>query len=636
MAMTHRSPSKTLAPIPLKSTARPLVWIRILLVVVTLAAFARLCTAEFTNWDDPQTTYANPHLNPATPSHIAWFWVHSYMDIYAPLTFSIWGSLRSIAKMPVSNEMDIPINSWVFHTTNVLLHIAAVLAAFELLRRLVRRNGAAAIGALLFALHPVQVEPVGWVSGMKDVLCGLFSLIALWQYVVYVEKTGGEKTEDRRQKTEERGGGPASHYIAALIALLLALFSKPTAIVTPFMALIIDWWLLRRDWKKALAALWPWLFLSVIFAVVAKIVQPAPNAVWPVSWRPIVAADALAYYLYKLVFPAWLTVDYGRNPDVLMGSSWRYWTWIVPLVAAAGIWLLRKRARWLVAGGLLFLICLLPVLGLVPFDFQLYSTVADHYLYLAMIGPALVAAAVLARWWRPGNVVIACIILAALGTRAFAQASHWQDTLALFRHTLAINPRSSLSHQNLGTYFIDLGVGTTKNAELCRSIQQARLRQGRDADAKQAAADANYYTELAQKDWLKGKAHTEMAVKIRPTWPILHMNLATVMADLGQYDQAMAQLQIVADMKQSYPARVRDLYGSASFTRGMAAYKRHDYRQATIEFSAGALGTPPDILSSHALQILAKRVVKDVSAITPSPSSQPQAPVPPPPSMPSR
>lgn len=600
MSRTSTAKSPAIAPEKI-STERRLLWIRLLLIAVTLAAFCRAMTADFTNWDDSQTTYANPHLDPPTLGNIGWFWSHAYMDIYAPLPFTMWGGLLLISKLPVPDQMGVAFNPWIFHAANLLLHIIAVLAAFELLRCLVKHKGAAAVGALLFAVHPVQVEPVAWISGAKDLLYGLFALIALWQYVQYAQAAPASHEQNETTR-------PPVHYILASLAFVLALFSKPTAVVVPLLAFVIDCWLLRRSWRKSLAVLWPWFVLSVLFAVIAKLAQPAPNVEWSYWSRPVVAADALAFYLYKLIYPVHLAVDYGRNPGWLMHSSVRYWTWVVPVLVALGMWLARKRARWLAAGGLLFLICLLPVLGLSPFDFQLYSTVADHYLYLAMIGPALVAGSLLAQWWRAIHVVIAAIVLAALATGTFLQTRHWQNTLTLFQHNLAVNPHSGLSHQNLGTYYMHLGVMQTQRAEFWQSVEQANLRQGHLKDAHEAQQEAETLTADARRNFLNGQLQTRLALQIYPTWPVLNINLAEAMGDLDEYDQAMAQLRAVDQMKQSYPPRVRQQYGSRWFDEGMTAYQRGEDRLAVKYFAQGALGQPRDILSSHAIMILGRKL----------------------------
>src|SRR5207302_490970 len=128
-----------------------------------------------------------------------------------------------------------------------------------------------------------------------------------------------------------------------------------------------------------------------------------------------IAGDALAFYLYKFVCPTALTLDYARKPAWMINHVWFYWTWLAPAGAAAAIRLWRPGRRWLGAAALLLLAGLLPVLGLVPFEFQGYSTVADHYMYLAMLGPSLAGAWLLARYPGPTGAGIAAVVLGMLG-----------------------------------------------------------------------------------------------------------------------------------------------------------------------------------------------------------------------------
>jgi tetratricopeptide (TPR) repeat protein len=608
--MTHSKlqPGSLLPPSG-EAGSTKLAWIRILLAVVTIAAFARLCTADFSNWDDPRTTYDNPRLDPPSAEHIAWFWTHPYMDIYAPVPFTVWGILRSVGKLPSADEMGIDINASLFHTANLLLHLVSVLAAFELLRRLTGHAAASAIGALLFALHPVQVESVGWVSGMKDVLYGMFALIALWQYVMYLQKT-----KDRRQETEEGGSGPASHYIAALIALLLALFSKPTAVVTPLLALVIDYWFLRQNLKKAIASLWPWFVLAIPFAVVAKVVQPPAEVyAWSVWSRPLIAADALAFYLYKLVYPAHLAPDYGRNPPVLLHSTWRYWTWAVPVGVALLICALRKRVKWLLPAALLFLICILPISGLTPFDFQYYSTVTDHYLYLAMIGPALAAAMLLKRWWGAAPAIIAAIVLGVLGVRTSAQTAYWQNSVALFEHTLKINPQSGVARERLGAFYDKRGLEYSKKVDESNRQAIALARAGDARQAAMKAAEAEAYKELALNDWRNAEKQYTLALKENPRWPVLRLNLSGALANQRKYDQAMEQLQAIIDMQSSLPPSLRGGYETRWFNLGMEAYKRGDDKKAAEDFQLALREVPGDAVSSRALQIVKHKIQEAAS-----------------------
>src|SRR5207244_11687944 len=129
---------------------------------------------------------------------------------------------------------------------------------------------------------------------------------------------------------------------------------------------------------------WIWLALAIAGAIVAKLSQPARFAgiVVPLWTRPFIAGDALAFYLRKLVWPLRLGVDYGREPAPTLASHWPYVTSIVPITIAVMLWIKRRAWTPALAGAVVFGLGLLPVLGFVPFDFQIYSTVADHYLYL--------------------------------------------------------------------------------------------------------------------------------------------------------------------------------------------------------------------------------------------------------------
>src|SRR6202012_806581 len=141
-----------------------------------------------------------------------------------------------------------------------------------------------------------------------------------------------------------------------------------------------------RTWRQIWRSLWPWAVLAVACAAVARLAPPAPHIATEVAlWqRPLIAVDALAFYMGKLAWPASLAVDYGRRPAVVIRSHIYYLTWLAPAAVAALLWAFRRRAQVLVAASLVFLAGVAPVLGLVRFDSQDYSTVADHYLYLPM------------------------------------------------------------------------------------------------------------------------------------------------------------------------------------------------------------------------------------------------------------
>jgi protein O-mannosyl-transferase len=417
-----------------KDASRREVW---LLVLLVLLVFGRICAHGFTNWDDNLTLSQNPDFNPPTVHSVLHYWYTPHLSLYIPATYTIWGFLTYLSSFG-SSDYATP-NPWIFHTASVLIHLASALIVFAILLRLVKNQWAAFLGAAIFALHPVQVEAVAWASGAKDLLCGMFSLLAIWQYIRFVQ-------QDRKSRIV---------YLFATLALVAALLSKPTAIITPFLALVVDHWLLGRSWRENFKSLWPWFVLIVPIAVIARLVQNIEGVPFTPLWaRPLIYTDAMAFYLCKLFWPMHLALDYARTPTYAMSQGWIYWTWIFPAIAALAI-LIFRRHRWLVAGALLFLIAWLPISGLSTFLFQYYSTVADHYLYLPMFGIAVIVAFFIAEHpslrWPTGLIVLLLAIL------SFIQAGYWRNDETLYRHALAISPRSFVSHTNLSTVLISQG-----------------------------------------------------------------------------------------------------------------------------------------------------------------------------------
>jgi Tfp pilus assembly protein PilF len=410
-----------------------LLW-RLALVIAVLISFAPLYTADFTQWDDRYNIVENPRLNPPTWAGVAYHWTHTAYDLYIPVTYTAWAGLAWLGYVAEPDAAGSHLNPYLFHAANVLLHAGATLLVFEILRRLFRRDLAAACGALVFALHPVQVEAVGWVAGFKDVLAGFLSLAAI---VFYLDE---ETTKSQPIK-----------FAAAVFLFILAILSKPIAMVVPVIALSLDVILHRRPIKQSFLRFGIWLPLSIACAVMSKLVQPAKYdfVLVPFIDRPFIAGDALAYYFYKLIWPAHLGLDYGRSPHQTLTSGQPYFTWIIPFVIAVLLWMKRRTWPTLAAGGAIFLMALAPLLGFASFDFQLYSTVADHYLYLPMLGAAVVLASIAPR--KANGVYLSiwfsiCCVLAVLTWR---QARVWEDSTTLFTHAIEVNPKSWASHSNL-------------------------------------------------------------------------------------------------------------------------------------------------------------------------------------------
>jgi tetratricopeptide (TPR) repeat protein len=500
-----------------------------LIVLLGAAAFGRVAKFEFLNWDDYETVSENPQLKPPTSRSFASFWTRPQMGLYIPVTYTVWAFFADAAVDVVAINPQNPtgtavatLDPRVFHTLNLALHLAAGAIVFLLLRDLRMSDLGALAGALLFVVHPMQVEPVAWVSGMKDLLMGVLALAAVWQYV----RLARDETEGSLVPRGEWWG----RYAAASTFFALAMLSKPTAVVTPAVAIVLDRFIVGRPWKKTLAWTWPWIVMAVPIAVVAKFVQPAGHAgaIWS---RPLIAADALAFYVYKLVYPARLGIDYGRTPEAVVRNGWIWWTWVAPLVIAVALFVLRKRFRAGVAGGLVFLLALLPVLGLIRVDSQSLSTVADHYLYLAMLGPALALAWIVSRHETPLTLGLAGAILLALGVRTFYQTPHWKNSGTLARHAQALNPDSVAANLSFATEAM-VAKNYGEAVEFARLAIQLNPRYGRAylrrADAYYRAGNA----AAAMEDYRR-------TLELLPDNAAALSNLALLLAQAGRPEEAL-------------------------------------------------------------------------------------------------
>ncbi len=489
--------------------------------LAALVTMGRVSRHDFTDWDDRYTIAQNPRLNPPSWESVAHYWKNGEFGLYVPGTYTTWAALARLAWVNVPDEKGYRLNPWIFHSANVLFHALAALAVYALLRRCVpqpKTHGAACFGAILFAVHPVQVESVAWASGMKDVLCGLFSLVALWQYVVSVQ---ADSTRGRWL-----------HFALATASFAWALLCKPSAVVVPGMALVLDWLMVRGSIRAAIRGTALWWPIAVAWMVVTRTAQPTYGIIGaPLGLRPLVALDAIAFYLGKLAWPVRLAVDYGRTPAIAQDRGWLWWTWLAP--AMITMLLAWKPRPALIAAGLILVIAVGPVLGFVPFLFQYYTTVADHYLYLAMLGPAVALAWALARWDRATLGAICAITLLLLTIVSIRQAGTWQNDQTLFAHTMRVNPDSFQGRHNLGSALVREGDLLRGSRESLQKYLQAR-------DLFVSAIQVRQNVNRGVDDYFDA-----------------HQNLALTLERLGQWEAALAERQTALKIALSMPQGVR-------------------------------------------------------------------------------
>jgi hypothetical protein len=445
-----------------------------LLAGITLAVFAPVVRNEFTWWDDQQTIHHNPDFNPTSGKAILKYWKEPAQGLYAPVTFTLWGGLAYVAETKRAQPDGVHLDPRIYHLANLVLHVAGVLVLFAILRTLSARVWPAFAGALLFALHPVQVESVAWASGLKDVLSGLLSLCAIHQYLIFTHET----------TTRKRW----TYFTSGAIMLILAMLSKPSAMVVPVVVAVLDLWIVRRPWKQVALSAGIWTVLVMPFALLARSVQTT-GLLTHVPWwqRPLVAGDAIAFYLYKLVWPITLAPDYARRPAVVVamwGGAWAFVVCLIPLALGFFLWRSRQTRPWLFAGALIFLAVIFPMLGFSPFQFQYMSTVSDHYLYLALLGPALALTWALVRFRDKAVPALCAIAMIGFAVRSATQLARWRDDVSLWRHTLAASPNSFVAPNNLAaglgrqSALIQLAAVDARdegNTELAQKLHARRL-----------------------------------------------------------------------------------------------------------------------------------------------------------------
>ncbi|HEY7088938.1 MAG TPA: tetratricopeptide repeat protein [Tepidisphaeraceae bacterium] len=492
------------------------------LLLLTFLALSPVLLNEFVGWDDTFTLTENPRLNPPSLGGVLHYWRHAYMSLYVPVTYTIWSALAAVARTGSGGGRETVLNPWVFHAANLAVHLGSVLVLWRLLRELGCGPGAAWVGSAAFGVHPLQVETVAWASGLKDLLGGFSTLLALLCYA--------------RSADPPRGQRAGLWLVLAAGCYLLGMLSKPTAIVFPLLAGIIDVMILRRPLRDAFIRLTPMLLLAIPCAIWTRFAQSitgGPSPILPMMLRPLAAADAIAFYLIKLVAPLNLTIHYGRRPDVAQQSGWLLWTWVIPLAVALLALALRRRAPWLGAGLLLMIVGLLPVLGLVPFEFQYYSTVADHYMYLPMLGLAVAIALAMNQIVHAQMVAhtFAIVVLLAWSILSFRQAQLWSDTQTLMTQAVRVNEKSWVGLVSLGR--LDLARGDTRaGLEKMRHAVELRPDDAALHNDLGTAYDQAGDHEQALREYGE-------ALRMGPTLSGPWANIGASLAEKGQFDEAI-------------------------------------------------------------------------------------------------
>jgi tetratricopeptide (TPR) repeat protein len=459
-----------------------------------------------------------------------------------------------------------------YHLTNVLLHATAACLFAVILRRLWQRADAAWLAAFLFALHPVGVESVAWISEQKNTLSVVFYLLSALVYLRF----------DR-----ERGRGI---YALALGLYILAVLSKSVTATLPAALLVIFWWQRGSlSWKRDVIPLLPWFVIGATAGLFTAWVERkyigAEGADFTLTLlqRCLLAGRVIWFYFSKLVWPANLMFVYPHwTIDAGALSQWLFPLAAITLLAFLGR--MSQRSRGPLAGALFFVGTLFPALGFFNVYPFLFSYVADHFQYLASLGIIALAAAAWARWTR-SSIILAIAVPCLLGGLTWRQSRLYRGPEALYRATLERNPGAWLADTSLGVVLADDG----RLPEAVADYEQAlRL------NPAYALGHYDLGNALAQMARLpEAIAQYSEALRLEPNSPQTHLNLGNTLSVAGNLPGAIAQyeeaLRLAPDSAEIELNLGRALAQSGRLPAAISAYEATlrldpDYPEAHFNF----------------------------------------------------
>ena len=534
-------------------------------------------------WDD-DAHVTKPELRSWHGLYRIWFHLGATQQYYPLLHSAFWVEHRLWGDATLG-----------YHLVNILLHAAAAVLVALVLRRL--KVPGAYLAAAIFALHPVHVESVAWITEQKNTLSAVFYLGAM---LVYLRFDQGRKS---------------SWYYWALVLFLLGLLSKTTAATLPAALLVIFWWQRGRlSWRRDVLPLVPFFVLGAMAGLFTAWVERkligAEGAAFALTIveRCLLAGRAIWFYLGKLLWPTELIFIYPRW-QVSQTVWWQYLFPAAALLLLAGCWALRRRWRGPLAGLLFFVGTLFPVLGFCNVFPFLYSFVADHFQYLASLGVITLVSAgavlLLQRWalWRhPAGYVACFVLLGALGTFTWRQSRMYSDIESLYLTTIDRNPDCWMAHNNLGAAL----AGQGRFAEAIAHYQKTT-----QIKPDFAEAHGNLGLALAsQGRFDEAMAQHRKALEIKPDSADFHNNLGNALAHRGRFDEAIAEyrraLEINPRNAEAYNKAGLVLAHRGRFDEAIAQYRRAleikpDFVEALDNFgnALGSLGRIEEAMAHY-------------------------------------
>jgi tetratricopeptide (TPR) repeat protein len=559
------------------------------LVAVTLLAYLPVMRNGFI-WDDDQYVTGNSLLRRSNGLRRIWLEPRSAPQYY-PLVFTsfrieyaLWG------RAPAG-----------YHVVNILLHAANALLLWRILAFLGVPAGW--LAALIFAVHPVNLETVAWVTERKNLLSGFFYLASLRAALRFY--LGGDCEGARRWAA----------YGGALLLFVCALLSKTVTCTLPVVIGLILWWKRGRISWRAVLTLLPFLAIGAALALntawLEKTRVGAAGPEWNLSFmqRILIAGRVPWFYLSKLVWPHPLIFFYPRW-TVDSAAAWQYLFPIATLSALAALWLLRRRiGRGPLAAAGFFAVTLAPALGFVNYFPMRFSFVADHFQYLASIGPIALAVAAIARWcaryvrWAAAGC--ACAAVAAFAVIVWCQSPAYKDAETLMRDTVRKNPTAWMAWNNLAVCVAGRAMAEQRPEEARKLFEEAigycdKAVAVRPEYAEAYATRADVYRNLGQRDL--ALRDFDRALDCRPDYAESWLLRGRLFADENRLDQAMSDYDRALELRPNFAI--------AHFYRANAQVRLRRYADAAQEYTV-AIAAKDDFAEAYGNRAAAYYFLKE-------------------------
>ena len=550
-----------------------------LLFSIVIAVFSPVTHHEFINYDDHIYITENPIVcKGLTLEGLVWAFTDTSTASWYPLTW-------------LSHMLDCQIfglNPGGHHLVSLLIHAINSLLLFYLFRRLTNRLMPSLFLALIFALHPMHVEPVAWASSRKDLLSAFFWIITMWSYTSYASKGG------------------IARYLLVLIFFLLGFMSKPMLVTIPFILLLMDYWPLHRIdfgqsnrysclpvkitvppksennvYIKLISEKIPFFIISLAMIFLSYLAQKKYGAVADFDTLPMFARITniiVSYvsYIYKFIIPVKLSVHY---PLYLPLPVWKVFISLIILVIISSVSIFYFRRRpYLFFGWFWFLITLVPVIGFIQLGNQ---SMADRYSYIPLIGLSTIVSFHIyhisenfSKRYLLGLITLILIFPMVILTAA--QLQFWQNGVTLFEHAVELDKNNLKAHNNLGHALAVKGRHEEAISHFKKALGNNKIKRELQYNIAKA------YQSLGEYD--KAIQHYKSSLAIDPDYIDASLNLGTVYYHLKDYDNAVYYFMNVL--------RINPGHAGAHNNLGVALLNQNKTEKAIYHFNMAIKSDP--------------------------------------------